>query len=152
LLRGPKQDYVSRRDYFDALLQYSRYQQMDGKPYIGEYFDENSGKWLIAEKKAERSRYYNHSTFADLVIGGLVGIVPHEDDTIEIDSLLPTKAWDWFCLDGVPYHGHRMTVIWDRDGKRYNRGAGLAIWVDGKSIAQSPALGRLTGALPPASK
>ena len=148
LLRGPKQDFVSRRDYFDALLQYARYQQMDGKPYIGEYFDENSGKWLITGPKAERSRYYNHSTFADLVIGGLVGIVPHEDDTIEVDPLLPADAWDWFCLDGVPYHGHRLTVIWDRNGKRYNRGAGLTVSVDGKAVANSATMGRLVATLP----
>jgi hypothetical protein len=147
VLRGPEQSFVSRRDYFDALLQYARFQQMDGKPYIGEYFDENTGRWLITGPKAQRSRYYNHSTFADLVIGGLVGIVPREDETIEVDPMLPADSWDWFCLDGVPYHGHRLTVIWDRFGKRYHRGTGLAVWVDGKSVASSPGLERLVCAL-----
>jgi len=147
VLRGPEQSFVSRRDYFDALLQYAQFQQMDGKPYIGEYFDENTGRWLITGPKAQRSRYYNHSTFADLVIGGLVGIVPREDETIEVDPMLPADSWDWFCLDGVPYHGHRLTVIWDRFGKRYHRGTGLAVWVDGKSVASSPGLERLVCAL-----
>jgi hypothetical protein len=60
----------------------------------------------------------------------------------------PPYAWDWFCLDGVPYHGHELTIVWDRTGNRYGRGAGLAIWADGKEIARSPSLGRLTGKLP----
>jgi hypothetical protein len=148
LLRGPAQPYVSRRDYFEQLLTYARSHHRNGKPYLGEYLDELTGNWLITGPKAERSRYYNHSTFNDLVIGGLVGIVPRADDTVEVDPLLPPDAWDWFCLDGVPYHGHSLTVVWDRTGEHYGRGAGLAIWADGREIARSAELGRLTGALP----
>lgn len=147
VLRGQEQPFVTRRDYFDALRTYSRSQQMDGKPYIGEYLDETDGHWLITGAKAERSRYYNHSTFVDLIINGLVGLVPREDDTVEVDPLLPPNAWDWFCLDDVPYHGHSLTIVWDRTGKHYNHGAGLAIWADGEQIARSSGLGRLTGKL-----
>jgi hypothetical protein len=166
LLHGPAQPYVTKRDYFEQILTYARAHVQDGKAYIGEYQDETTGKWLIAGPKAERSRYYNHSTFADLVITGLVGLVPREDDVVEVDPLIPSSAdmddprakkkvlegppyaWDWFCLDGVPYHGHSLTIVWDRTGNRYGRGAGLAIWADGKEIARSPKLGRLTGTLP----
>ena len=144
VLRGPAQPYVTRRDYFDELLTYARSHQMDGKPYIGEYLDETTGEWLITGPKAERSRFYNHSTFYDLVISGLVGIVPRADDTVEVDPLLPADAWDWFCLDDVPYHGQSLTVVWDRTGEHYGRGVGLAIFVDGREIARSPTLGRLT--------
>ena len=150
VLRGPAQPYVSRKDYFEQLLTYSRSHHKDGKPYIGEYLDEKTGEWLITGPKAERSRYYNHSTFNDLVIGGLVGIVPREDETVEVDPLLPADAWDWFCLEGVPYHGRSLTIVWDRTGKHYGRGAGLAIWADGQEIARSAELGRLTGELPSA--
>ncbi len=171
LLRGPQQPYVSKRDYFEQLLTYARAQVQDGKAYIGEYQDERTGKWLIAGPKAQRSRYYNHSTFNDLVISGLVGLVPREDDVVEVDPLIPANddmndprrregpilegppyAWDWFCLDGVPYHGHSLTIVWDRTGERYGRGAGLAIWADGEEIARSPELGRLTGKLPAADE
>jgi hypothetical protein len=148
VLRGPEQPYVTRRDYFDALLAYSRSQQMDGKPYIGEYLDETDGHWLITGAKAERSRYYNHSTFADLVIGGLVGVMPRDDKTVEIHPLLPADAWDWFCLDGVPYHGHSLTILWDRDGNHYHRGNGLSILADGKLVGQCAGLARLTCELP----
>jgi alpha-L-fucosidase 2 len=148
VLRGPPQPYVSRRDYFDELLKYARSHQQNGKPYLGEYLDETTGEWLIKGPKAERSRFYNHSTFCDLVISSLVGLVPRADDTVEVDPLVPQDAWDWFCLDDVPYHGHSVTVVWDRTGKHYRRGAGLAIFVDGIEVARAPSLGKLTGKLP----
>ena len=151
VLRGPPQPFVTRRDFFDALRTYARAHQKDGKPYIGEYHDETTGEWLITGPKAARSRDYNHSTFCDLVISGLIGIVPRADDTLEVDPLVPENTWDWFCLDGVPYHGHMLTVVWDRTGARYKRGAGFALWADGQEIARSESLGRITANLPPSA-
>jgi hypothetical protein len=151
LLRGPDQPYVTRRDYFLALRTYAAAHQMNGRPYIGEYHDEITGDWLITGAKAARSRDYNHSTFCDLVISGLVGVVPRADDVVEINPLVPDDTWDWFCLDGVPYHGQSLTIIWDRTGEHYGRGAGLSIWADGHEIARSTSLRRLTGSLPVAA-
>ncbi len=148
LLRGPEQNVVTRRDYLDQLLRYASSHQQNGETYIGEYLDETTGAWLITGPKAERSRFYNHSTFCDLVIGGLVGIVPHADSLIEVSPVLPEGTWDWFCLDGVPYHGHSLTVIWDKLGERYGRGAGLSVWCDRKRLASRAKLGRLTAELP----
>src|SRR5207253_33453 len=48
------------------------------------------------------------------------------------------------------YHGHAVTVIWDRTGDRYGRGAGLRVLVDGREVASSPKLEKLTAKLPPA--
>jgi hypothetical protein len=148
VLRGPQQPFVTRQDYFDALQTYAYAHQIDGRPYIGEYHDEITGQWLITGSKAARSRDYNHSTFCDLVISGLVGLVPREDETVEIDPLVPADAWEWFCLDGVPYHGHSLTIIWDRAGEHYGRGPGLSLWADGREIARSDSLRRLSGNLP----
>jgi hypothetical protein len=147
-LRGPPQSHVTRQDYFDALKTYSESHQKDGQAYIGEYHDETTGEWLITGPKETRSRYYNHSTFCDLVISGLVGIVPRADTKIEVDPLVPSQAWDWFCLDRVIYHGHELTIVWDRTGERYKCGSGFAIWADGKMIAHAAELGPLRGALP----
>jgi hypothetical protein len=149
VLRGPAQSFVTSRDFFDAMRSYARAHRKDGKPYIGEYYDEMTGDWLITGPKEARSRDYNHSTFCDLVIRGLVGIVPREDNIVEIDPLIPGGAWDWFCLDSVPYHGRLLTIVWDRTGNRYKCGAGLAIWADGQEISRATSLGRLTGKLPP---
>jgi hypothetical protein len=38
----------------------------------------------------------------------------------------------YFCLDEVLYHGHKLTVVYDRDGTRYKMGKGLTALVDGK--------------------
>jgi hypothetical protein len=128
--------------YFAELEKYVQSQSMRGKPYIGEYLDETTGYWLKGDQ--ERSRYYNHSTFCDLVISGLVGLRPREDTIVEVCPLLPQGQWAWFCLDRVRYHGHDITILWDEDGSRYHVGRGLHIFVDGQQRAHSNTLGRIT--------
>jgi hypothetical protein len=134
VLRDYPQSVVTKRDYFDAFTTYAHSQHAKGKPYIGEYLDEVTGDWI---NRTNRSTYYNHSTFADLLITGIIGIHPRADDVIEVNPLLPDDTWDWFCLDGVKYRGHTLTIIWDRDGKRYNQAAGLTVLTDGKEIAHA---------------
>ena len=146
VLRNYQQNYVSKKDYFDALVTYARSHNKDGKPYIGEYIDENTGEWLTPD--SDRSRFYNHSAFCDLVITGLAGLVPRSDDVVEVYPLLPTDAWDWFCLDNVSYHGRTITILWDKNGTRYGKGKGLRVYANGKEIAHSETLGRVTGKLP----
>ncbi|MDQ3812572.1 MAG: glycoside hydrolase [Armatimonadota bacterium] len=144
VLRHYHQSVVTSRDYFEQFLTYARSQYRNGKPYIGEYLDEKTGEW-IKVKDGERSRYYNHSTFADLLITGVVGLRPRADGVVEVHPLLPDGIWEWFCLDGVPYHGRTLTILWDATGKRYGHGAGLRVLADGKPIAQAPRLERVTG-------
>ena len=78
----------------------------------------------------------------------VVGLRPRVDDTVEVYSLLPNGTWDRFCLDGVRYHGHTLTILWDKQGKRYGRVKGLSVLADGNVIARCDKLGRLTGKLP----
>lgn len=146
LLRDYSQNVVTSTDYFDAFLAYVHSHHAGGKPFIGEYLDEVTGDWING--KNGRSRYYNHSTFADLLITGVIGLRPAADNRVRIEPLLPPETWDWFCLDGVKYHGHTLTILWDKDGTRYNRGVGLRLLADGQLIAQSGKLERITGRLP----
>ena len=138
VLRNYDQQFVNNQDYFDALTTYARSHQYRGKPYIGEYLDEINGQWLKPD--ADRSRYYNHSTFCDLVINGLVGLIPREGNTLEVAPLLPSGQWDWFCLDNVRYHGRDLTILWDCSGNKYRRGKGLTVFADGIEIAHSDEL------------
>jgi hypothetical protein len=138
--------HATRNTYFHAFLTYVHSQHADGKPYIGEYLDEVTGDWINGG--GGRSRYYNHSSFADLLITGVIGLRPRADDTVEVWPLLPDGTWDWFCLDGVRYHGRMLTILWDQDGSRYRRGAGLRVLANGREIARSERLQRLTGRLP----
>lgn len=145
LLNNYKQNYVADSNYFDLLETYVESQYYRGRPYVGEYLDEKTGYWLKGDQ--ERSRYYNHSTFNDLIITGLVGLRPRADDIIEVNPLLPDNKWDWFCLDNVLYHGKIVTIIWDKTGTKYKKGKGLSVWVNGKKIAASLQLNKLTGKL-----
>jgi hypothetical protein len=146
ILRDYSPAHLTPRDYFDAFLTYVQSQHANGKPYIGEYLDETTGQWING--KEGRSRYYNHSTFADLLVTGVVGLHPRADDTVEVQPLLLDGVWDWFALDGVSYHGRTLTILWDKDGSRYGRGAGLSVLADGKQIARGDKLARLAGKLP----
>lgn len=128
--------------FFRQMELYVESQHHRGRPYIGEYLDEKNGAWLMGDR--ERSRYYNHSTFNDLMITGIVGLRPQEDGSIVVNPLVPQDKWNYFCLDGVNYRGHVLTIIWDKDGQRYHQGSGLSLMVDGKVVANRQDIGKLT--------
>jgi len=141
LLNNYKQTVVNDSAWFRFMEVYVETQYYRGRPYIGEYLDEKTGFWLKGDQ--ERSRYYNHSTFNDLIITGLVGLRPRDDQMIEVNPLLPDNKWDWFCLDKILYHGNLITILWDKYGTRYNMGKGLYILVNGKVVGNSDKLEHL---------
>ncbi|MDP4208626.1 MAG: glycoside hydrolase [Bacteroidota bacterium] len=145
LLNNYQQNAVDKIDYFNLLQTYVESMHYRGRPYVGEYLDEKTGYWLKGDE--ERSRYYNHSTFNDLIISGLVGLRPRPDNIIEINPLIPEDKWDWFCLDKLLYHGKNLTIIWDKTGEKYKKGKGLQILVNGKKVAGTDKLARLTATL-----
>jgi hypothetical protein len=136
-----KQTVLKDSTYFHLMELYVESQYHRGRPYVGEYLDEVTGAWLKGDQ--ERSRYYNHSTFNDLVITGLVGLRPRTDNTIEVNPLIPEGKWNWFCLDNVLYHGKNITIMWDKDGSRYHLGKGFRIFVNGKVVGKSDRLKKL---------
>lgn len=137
----PQQKVAGDTTWFKLLETFVESQYYRGRPYVGEYLDEKTGYWLKGDQ--ERSRYYNHSTFNDLIITGLVGLRPREDDNIEVNPLLPAGTWDWFCLDNVLYHGKIITIIWDKDGTKYKKGKGLSVWVNGVKKGEANKLQKL---------
>ena len=145
LLNDYDQEVVDDSLYFDLLETYVESQYYRGRPYIGEYLDETTGYWLKGDQ--ERSRYYNHSTFNDMMITGLMGLRPRPDDTVEVNPLVPEGKWDWFALDNVKYHGKILTILWDKDGTKYGKGKGLTVFADGMKIASSDKLEKVTGLL-----
>ncbi len=146
VLNDYPQTVITKDDYLKQLQAYAKSQHMDGKAYIGEYLDENTGEWLRTDK--ERGRSYNHSTFCDLIISGLVGVHPQEGDSIEVRPLVPASAnWDWFCLDNLLYHGQSLSIVWDKTGQKYNKGAGFTIFNGTTILAHADQLAPLTAAL-----
>ena len=147
LLHDYDQDVVTRDDYVTALRGYARSQRRDGRPYIAEAADPYTGFW-DGHNTFYHSEHYFHSSFVDLVITGLVGLRPQADESVQVAPLAP-EAWDWFALDGVRYHGHELAIVWDRDGTRYGRGAGLSVWVDGRVRGRNDHLGTIHVSLEP---
>jgi hypothetical protein len=167
VLNDYPQESITRRDYFETLKIYTkshRLKREDGAvvPWIDENLNPLTGEWIARTRLkswkdgnwdpgkggVERGKDYNHSAYCDLIVTGLVGLRPQAGDTVVVNPLLPEDTWDFFCLDGVPYHGRLLTILWDRTGERYQQGKGLRVFADGGEIAASATLGRITGTLP----
>lgn len=167
VLNDYPQKVIGRQDYFNTLKTYTRSHRLkrgDGSfvPWIDENLNPHTGDWIARTRLStwkdgtwdsgkggpERGKDYNHSTYCDLIITGLVGLRPRADEIIEVNPLLPPDTWDWFCLDGIPYHGRSLTILYDKTGKKYDRGRGLHVLADGQPVSSSPRLERLIAPLP----
>ena len=147
LLNDYRQSVVDERDWFTLLKAYTRTQRLDGRPYIAEAANPDNGSWE-GHNTFHHSEHYFHSGYTDLIITGLAGLRPRADDSLEVNPLIPDD-WAWFALDDVSYHGRRVSIIWDRDGTRYRRGAGLTLYVDGQRIANAARPERLVAPIGP---
>jgi hypothetical protein len=148
LLHEYDQKVVTPADYVKLLQTFAKTHRKNAKPYLAEACHPDTGSFE-GHDGYNHSEHYFHSSFNDLVITGLVGIRPRDDDTLEVVPLAPA-TWDYFAVDGVPYKGQLISVLWDRDGTRYHKGKGLRLFADGKEIAAGETLGRLSAKLPAA--
>jgi hypothetical protein len=146
LLHDYDQGVVSRADYMDLVDTYARSQRRGGRPYIAEALDPLTGSW-DGHNAFYHSEHYFHSGFIDLVITGVVGLSPSPDDTLRVNPLARPE-WSYFALDAVRYHGRDVSVLWDRDGNRYGKGAGLSLWANGQELGRRADLGPLSAPLP----
>ena len=111
-------------------------------PWIDENMNPDKPDWIArtllvrrGQKPRERGKDYNHSTFCDMVISGLVGFIPEGADGFAVDPLCPAK-WDYLILDNLRYRGHDVSIRW-------HRGRGLSVKVDGREAAQSQTLSKV---------
>lgn len=137
----PAQSYITAADYYTLLSNYAATQYKNGVPYIAEAHNQDTNSWLY--DTPNHSEDYNHSTFIDNVIAGLLGLRAQSKSTLTVDPIVPS-SWDYFALENVAYHGHNVTVIWDRSGQRYNQGSGLKVFVDGALAANSNTISLIT--------
>jgi hypothetical protein len=160
LLCNYRQEAVNRTDYLSILKIYahSHYRMLaDGRRvnWLDENLNPFTGEWLsrsILEKWGwradkggrERGKDYNHSTFCDLVISGLVGFKAQMGNQIEANPLVPEGAWDYFCLDNLTYHGKKIIVMFDATGNKYLRGKGLRVFINGRLAGASEKLEKVT--------
>jgi len=154
LLNHYDQQIIDNYDYFRQLKIYSKSHKLETDtgtvPWIDESLNPYTGEWITRYRfeennyngwgtggergKPERGKAYNHSTYCDLIINGLIGVKPEKGEVVTVNPLIPEGTWDWFCLDRVPYHGGELTILWDKTGKRYGQGRGFRIYFDGREI------------------
>ncbi len=132
---------ITKDDYYQQLLTFAKTHRKNGQPYIAEANHPQTGSWS-GHDVADHSEHYFHSSYIDLVITGLLGLEPMATDSVEINPMIP-DSWDYFALDDLNYHGHRLSVFWDRSGKKYKRKQGLSVMVDGKIVINVPTIRRL---------
>ena len=140
---------MTKEDYYETLCTFSNSHRRineEGRKicWIDENLDPFTGEWMarkmLIERGSvikERGKDYNHSSFCDLVISGLIGLQPQPDGTLFIEPLIPEGKWSYFCLDGIVCMGRKIAVMYDRDGTRYGRGKGFFVFVDGKEAFRS---------------
>ncbi|KAJ8124946.1 hypothetical protein O1611_g8694 [Lasiodiplodia mahajangana] len=132
--------------YHEYLQMYARTQQKDGMPYVAESHYPFDDTW--SQDQRNHSENYDHSTNNDDVITGLIGIIPQPDDTLKISPIVPSN-WTYFALENLAYHGHLVTVLYDKDGSRYNAGPGLSVFVDGEKVHQGKDQSAMVAIPPP---
>jgi len=144
-----------RKAYFETFKIYAnshRIEIEEGRtiPWIDENLNPHTGDWIsrtrlktwrngtwdASKGGVERGKDYNHSTFCDLVINGLIGFRPSPDGSFRIFPLVPDSI-EYFCLDHLFYHGKMITIFYDQTGDRYGRGKGFHVYVDGKEVVAS---------------
>jgi len=162
LLNTQQQSYITKDDYFNLLKIYTLSQHLtkaDGtvvpwidenlNPYTGDWISRtrlktwSGGTWSSEKGGVERGKDYNHSTYCDLIINGLIGVRPEGNGILEVNPLLPDDTWDYFCLENVMCRGKNITVIFDKTGTKYHQGKGFMLFINGKMKASSPKLSLL---------
>lgn len=139
----PAQTYFSAADYINLLRGYAATQYKNGQPYVAEAHDPDADAWMSDYDRSNHSEDYNHSTFVDNIIAGLIGLRVQRDESLVVNPLAP-PSWDHFALENAAYHGHSVTVLWDSTGSHYGQGQGLRVYVDGTLAGSRSTLGSLT--------
>ncbi|HBE42758.1 MAG TPA: hypothetical protein DDW27_16455 [Bacteroidales bacterium] len=155
LLRDYKQTTITKDNLIQLLQTYSNSHRIidergDRICWIDENLNPFTGDWIARTMKIrqnaqprERGKDYNHSEFCDIIISDLIGLRPSMDDRLTIEPLIPSEYWDWFCLDHVNYHNKSITVVWDKNGTKYNKGKGFSIFLNGVLVKNSRSLKKI---------
>lgn len=141
--------------FFSLLLQYAAAHLPRGGGAAGGYqldedLDPDTGEWVTREwrrrndpKRVDVGKDYYHSSFADVVLGGLVGIDVDEGGLLSVDPLIPAGAWSWFRVESLALRGRAVDVRWDAGGSPAGGERGLRIVVDGRTVVARDDLGAL---------
>ena len=142
------QDIVQPSDFMELMRRYTALMYPGvhpgdpaWRPNAHEYYSqwENGSKSLFP-KPSDISHDF-HSMYDALVVEGMVGLTPRADDKIELRPA--AQDWPYFALDRLRYHGHDLTIVWDRpDGQVHYPGypEGFSLYTDGELCFTRPTL------------
>lgn len=134
LLKHYKQNVISDKDLYDFIKQYAKMHYVSENGKIRNFIDESMEpfefRWYTRERLKEEKVYnrgkdYNHSTFIDLVLRGLCGVVTESDNVTVVPRV--KGIWKWFKIENLSYRKQSYTVYYDEDGCIFNKGTGVII-------------------------
>ncbi len=116
------QPVITPDEFMQLFLAYARsHRDEDGTPYLDENMHPDTGVWLArqilrswnrSETDVTRGRHYNHSSFIDLVMTGVCGIRPAQDDRLVIRPL--GTVLEAFSAKDILYHGRMLQIDWEK--------------------------------------
>lgn len=140
LLNNYNQTVINNNDLYNFIKTYANmhYIEKDGKTinWIDEVMHpdklewtsrtilKNLG-WLKNKGGYERGKDYNHSTFIDLVLRGLIGIDVNAT-TLTVNPRVK-GIWKWFKIENLTFKKKTYTIYYDEDGCKFNKGVGVII-------------------------
>ncbi len=131
-----RSDVISDEALYGFIRQYARMHRITEENgythcFIDEVMHPFEYKWtardilMARDQKNQRGKDYNHSTFCDLVIRGLIGVVA-QADTLTVNPRI-VGIWDYFSLENITFKKQTYDIFYDADGTHFNKGAGVRI-------------------------
>ncbi len=132
--------HITHKDVYDFIRKYAEmhYRMKDGKkinhidevmsPYELVWTSRELLKllgWMPQKGGYERGKDYNHSTFIDLVIRGLIG-VKEDAETLTVEPHIQ-GIWPWFKLENLTFRKKSYDIYYDEDGSHLGKGVGVVI-------------------------
>ncbi|MBO5364034.1 MAG: hypothetical protein J6A56_01030 [Clostridia bacterium] len=141
LLDNYDQTVMDNQDFYEILHTYAKSHERitaDGKRvcWIDEVKHPETNEWSSRklleewgwkEEKGglERGKDYNHSTFCDIVLGGLLG-VSVKDGEVSVSPHIP-EEWEHFAIDNLWLCGKCYKIFYDKTGTKYGHGKGITV-------------------------
>jgi Mannosylglycerate hydrolase MGH1-like glycoside hydrolase domain len=168
VLKHYKQDSITPDNFMELMARYTALMYPGVNPYdplwrpdAHEYYSKWEPHQVSPRPKPSDISHDFHSMYCSLVVEGVVGLTPRNDEKIELQPA--ALGWTYFVLDRLRYHGKDLTIVWDQpDGTARYSGypEGFSLYVDGKSaftrdhlshVLYDPATGAVTELAGPAA-
>ncbi len=134
LIHNYHQEIITPKNYINQLQKYAH--QHFYKDSLNVLEDYNPDKDEPIVYIDERSEHYNHSGFNNLIISGLCGVTPQTNNQLKIQPIVSDEI-TYFSLQNLHYHGHQITLVYDKDGKKYHSDKGISVFIDGKLVKET---------------